>query len=65
MSMKLIRIKEVMNRTGLARSTVYKYISQGQFPQSLKLGTRAVAWVESEIDTWINDSIKRRDEDAA
>lgn len=65
MSMKLIRIKDVMERTGLARSTIYKYISLGQFPQPIKLGTRAVAWVESEIDTWINDSINRRDEDAA
>ncbi|WP_252107966.1 MULTISPECIES: AlpA family transcriptional regulator [unclassified Halomonas] len=65
MSMKLIRIKDVMERTGLARSTIYKYISLGRFPQPIKLGTRAVAWVESEIDTWINDSIKRRDDDAA
>ncbi|WP_417420716.1 helix-turn-helix transcriptional regulator [Halomonas sp.] len=65
MSMKLIRVKGVMERTGLARSTIYKYISLGQFPQPIKLGTRAVAWVESEIDTWINDSIKRRDDDAA
>ncbi|MFS8173557.1 helix-turn-helix transcriptional regulator [Vreelandella titanicae] len=65
MSNRLIRIKDVMERTGLARSTVYKYISLGQFPHPAKLGTRAVAWVESEIDTWINDSIKRRDEDAA
>ncbi|MFS8150151.1 helix-turn-helix transcriptional regulator [Halomonas sp. 86] len=65
MSMKLIRIKDVMERTGLARSTIYKYINLGQFPQPIKLGTRAVAWVESEIDTWINDSIKRRNEDAA
>ncbi|HDZ46414.1 MAG TPA: AlpA family transcriptional regulator [Halomonas sp.] len=63
--MKLIRIKDVMERTGLARSTIYKYISLGLFPNSVQLGTRAVAWVESEIDTWINDSIKRRDEDAA
>ncbi|WP_208858464.1 helix-turn-helix transcriptional regulator [Vreelandella nigrificans] len=62
MSMKLIRIKDVMERTGLARSTIYKYISLGQFPPSIKLGTRAVAWVESEIEAWINDSIKRRDE---
>lgn len=61
MSMKLIRIKDVMERTGLARSTIYKYISLGQFPQPIKLGTRAVAWVESEIEAWINDGIKRRD----
>lgn len=64
MSMKLIRIKDVMDRTGLARSTVYKYISLGKFPQSIKLGTRAVAWVESEIETWIYESIERRDETA-
>ncbi|TMU20378.1 AlpA family transcriptional regulator [Halomonas sp. ATBC28] len=64
MSMKLIRIKDVMDRTGLARSTVYKYINLGQFPQPIKLGTRAVAWVESEIETWICESIERRDEKA-
>ena len=62
MSMKLIRIKEVMNRTGLARSTVYKYINLGQFPQPIKLGTRAVAWVEREVEAWICESIERRDQ---
>ncbi|OZC35912.1 AlpA family transcriptional regulator [Marinobacter vinifirmus] len=59
--MKLIRIKEVMNRTGLARSTVYKYISENNFPKPIKLGSRAVAWVESEIEGWINDVIHERD----
>lgn len=62
MSNKLIRIKDVMDRTGLARSTVYKYISLGQFPQPIKLGTRAVAWVEREVEAWICESIQRRDE---
>ena len=62
MSNRLIRIKDVMDRTGLARSTVYKYISLGQFPQPIKLGTRAVAWVEHEVEAWICESIERRDE---
>lgn len=61
MSMKLIRIKDVMKRTGLARSTIYKYISLGQFPHPIKLGTRAVAWVEREVEAWICESIERRD----
>jgi prophage regulatory protein len=61
MSTKLIRIKDVMERTGLARSTIYKYINLGKFPQPIKLGTRAVAWVENEVETWIIDSIERRD----
>lgn len=60
MSMKLIRIKEVMDRTGLARSTIYKYMDEGRFPKQLKLGTHSAAWVESEIDAWINDIIERR-----
>jgi prophage regulatory protein len=61
MSMKLIRIKVVMDRTGLARSTVYKYISEKKFPKPIKLGTRAVAWVESEIEAWIHGAIEQRD----
>lgn len=63
MSMKLIRIKDVMGRTGLGRSTIYKYMSIGGFPKPIKLGTRAVAWVESEIEAWVQQSIERRDED--
>lgn len=63
MSMKLIRIKDVMDRTGLARSTIYKYISEGKFPRPIKLGVRAVAWVETEIDGWIQASIAGRDEE--
>lgn len=65
MNMKLIRIKEVMNRTGLARSTVYKYISENNFPKPIKLGSRAVAWVESEIEGWINEVIHERDRESA
>jgi len=61
--MKLIRIKDVMDRTGLARSTIYKYISEGKFPRPIKLGARAVAWVETEIDGWIQASIEERNEE--
>lgn len=61
MSMKLIRIKEVLSRTGLGRSTVYKYMNLGLFPQQVKLNTRAVAWVESEVEAWIQDRIELRD----
>ncbi|QOR41036.1 AlpA family transcriptional regulator [Billgrantia diversa] len=59
--MKLIRIKEVMDRTGLGRSTVYKYMNLGLFPKPIKLGTRAVAWVESEVVAWIQLGIECRD----
>nr|WP_299244179.1 AlpA family transcriptional regulator [uncultured Halomonas sp.] len=61
MSMKFIRIKDVMSRTGLARSTVYKYIGLGHFPKPVKLGARSVAWVEKEVEAWIQQCIERRD----
>ncbi|WP_019933378.1 helix-turn-helix transcriptional regulator [Oceanimonas smirnovii] len=59
--MKLIKIKEVMDYTGLARSTIYKFISEESFPKPVPLGERAVAWVESEIQDWIMDKIAQRD----
>ncbi|WP_445004818.1 helix-turn-helix transcriptional regulator [Halomonas mongoliensis] len=64
MSMKLIRIKDVMDRTGLGRSTVYKYMNLGLFPKSVNLTTRAVAWVESEVEAWIQKGIERRDSES-
>ena len=63
--MKLIRLKDVMVSTGLARATVYKYIKQGIFPASVSLGDRAVAWVESEVQEWILEKIAERDEQLA
>ncbi len=59
---RLIRLKEVMHITGLARATIYKYIKAKTFPMSVSLGDRAVAWVESEIDKWIEDRIVERDD---
>lgn len=60
--MKIIRLKEVMGLTGLARSTVYKYVKEGQFPKQVCLGARSVGWVESEIQDWIRSVIVQRDE---
>lgn len=64
MSMKLIRIKDVMSRTGLGRSTIYKYVHLGLFPKPIRLGTRAVAWVESEVEAWIQHGIELRDRES-
>ena len=44
---------EVEHRTGLKRSTIYDKMKAGTFPKPVKLGARAVAWFEPEIDAWI------------
>lgn len=59
--MRIIRLKEVIDCTGLGRSTIYKYISEGAFPKPVSLGDRCVAWVESEVHDWILARIEARD----
>ncbi|MEQ5160645.1 AlpA family transcriptional regulator [Proteus terrae] len=56
---RLIRLKEVMSMTGLSHSYVYQLIGQGYFPQSISLGARAVAWVQSEVQQWIDSRVER------
>ena len=50
-----------MDCTGLGRSTIYNYISNGQFPKTISLGDRAVAWLESEVHEWMLAKLEARD----
>ena len=61
LSEKLMRLREVRRRTGKSRSGIYRGIADGTFPAPVKLGERASAWVESEIEAWIADRIAERD----
>lgn len=63
MPQSLIRLPEVQRRTSYSKAWIYRLMSQGKFPSSVKIGTRAIAFVESEIDEWINQRIAEyRDE---
>lgn len=59
--MRVMRLKEVMDTTGLSRSTIYKYISDGVFPKPVTLGERCVGWVENEVHEWVLARIEERD----
>ncbi|EPE4789088.1 AlpA family transcriptional regulator [Shewanella sp. KCT] len=60
--MRFLRLKEVMSLTGLGRSTIYKFMAdKTDFPKSVPLGGRAVAWVESEIEEWMESRLSMRD----
>lgn len=57
MSHAILRLPAVKAKTGLSRSTIYLRISLGIFPKPVNLGARAVGWLESEIDQWLQDQI--------
>ncbi|HGF7496453.1 TPA: AlpA family transcriptional regulator [Vibrio cholerae] len=60
--MRFLRLKEVMSLTGLGRSTIYKFMAdETDFPKSVPLGGRAVAWVDSEIEEWMESRLSMRD----
>ena len=50
---RLLRLREVIALTGLSRSTIYRKMRDGTFPDALKIGARAVRWLESEIQAWL------------
>jgi prophage regulatory protein len=58
MATTILRLPEVKDRTGLSRSTIYLWISEDRFPRPISLGDRAVGWIESEIDAWLNEQIE-------
>lgn len=55
----ILRRREVQIRTGLSRSTIYLRVSQGTFPKPISLGPRAVGWLESEVEGWLQAQVAR------
>ena len=52
---RILRIRTVMNRTGLSRSTLYRKISDGSFPRQVRIGEHSAGWRESAINLWMSD----------
>ena len=53
MTETILRLPRVLEKTGMGRTWVYAAVKDGRFPQSLKLGARAVGWRSSDIENWI------------
>jgi prophage regulatory protein len=61
--LSILRRKQVEQRTGLSRSTIYLRIQEGSFPRPINLGARAVGWLENEIEAWLVSRLEVRDKD--
>jgi prophage regulatory protein len=56
-SQRILRLAQVRAVTGLGRSFIYQLQAQKQFPQRIKIGVRAVGWVEAEVLQWVTQRI--------
>ena len=56
---RFMRLTEVVQLTGVSRSTIYRWMATGEFPKQVSLGSNTVAWLEAEIEDWIQQ--KRMD----
>lgn len=57
---QILRLNDVIAITGLSRSTIYAYIERDEFPKPIKLGLRAVGWLASDIQNWIQERIQKQ-----
>ena len=68
---RFIRLPEVLSRTGYGRTSIYRKMKEGSFPRCIKLGgpledpnafdSRAIAWIEDEVEQWMATRIEERD----
>lgn len=54
---RIVRIRTVLARTGLSRSTLYRKMNDGSFPRQVKIGVHSSGWHESAINTWVADPV--------
>ena len=52
-----IRIKDVMKKTGIARSTLWLWVSENKFPKPIKLSPRITVWEEEKVDNWMKEKL--------
>ncbi|RIV76017.1 helix-turn-helix transcriptional regulator [Pelagerythrobacter aerophilus] len=60
---KILRLREVLDRTGLSRSTLYRKIAEGTFPSQVKIGARSAGWYLADLDRWFADPMGYRSEE--
>lgn len=57
--MRILRRPEVINAVGLSTATIYRLMSENKFPKPVKLGARSVGWVETDIQSWLEERIEQ------
>ena len=56
---KILRLPDVIERVGFSRSSIYAFVGNGTFPKPVQIGIRAVGWLDSDVDDWLNAKIEQ------
>lgn len=56
---RFLDIKEVSKMVGLGKTSIYKYMNKGEFPQCFKVGDKATRWSKNAIDQWMDERVKK------
>ncbi|MGH6616716.1 helix-turn-helix transcriptional regulator [Sphingomonas sp.] len=59
---RIIRLRTVLDRTGLSRTTLYRKMGEGTFPKNLKISVHGTGWRESAVNQWMADPLGYREE---
>ena len=54
---RFLRISAVLNRVGVSRPTIYRWMKEGNFPKQIEIGANSVVWLESDVTQWMEDQI--------
>lgn len=57
---RLLRLKQVQEKIPLSKPEIYRRLKNGTFPQPVRLSQSVVAWVESELDSWVESKMAER-----
>jgi len=52
---RILRLRAVLERTGLSRSTLYRKIERGTFPKQIRISERCVGWREGDLERWLGN----------
>ena len=52
---RILRIRAVLQRTGLSRTTMYRKMQNGTFPKNIQISTRCAGWRESAVNEWMKN----------
>lgn len=64
MTYAILRVNQVIEKTGMKRTYLYQEVKAGRFPKPVNLGAKAIGWIDTEVDAWIQNLIEARNQAA-